>query len=84
MIDKESEESEDVLDEIGFREIFAQTQTPQVVLDHQLYLKRGRLVLVLDYVQEAFEKEILSAMFKDYTDRIERLARNEDWEAIYE
>ena len=84
LIDKESEESEDVLDEIGFREIFAQTQTPQVVLDHQLYLKRGRLVLVLDYVQEAFEKEILSAMFKDYTDRIERLARNEDWEAIYE
>lgn len=84
LIDKECEDSEDVLDEIGFREIFAQTQTPQVVLDHQLYLKRGRLVLVLDYVQEAFEEEMLAAMFKDYTDRIEKLAQNENWEEIYE
>lgn len=83
LLDKEGEKGVDIMKKAGFTEIFAQTQTPQVILDHQLYLVNGKLLLVLDYVEQAFEDEMLSAMFKDYTDRIEMLAANEKWEEVY-
>lgn len=84
LLDKEGEKGGDIMKKVGFTEIFAQTQTPQVVLDHQLYLTNGRLLLVLDYVEQAFDDNMLSAIFKDYTDRVERLAANENWEEIYD
>ncbi len=69
---------------IGFEEIFAQTQTPQVVLDHQLYVRNGKLLLVLDYVKQAFDNEILDRIFADYTSRVKLLANMEDWSMLYE
>lgn len=84
LLDKEGEKGGDIMKKAGFTEIFAQTQTPQVVLDHQLYLADGKLLLVLDYVEQAFDDEMLSAMFKDYTDRVEALADNENWEEVYD
>lgn len=84
LLDKEGEKGGDIMKKVGFTEIFAQTQTPQVVLDHQLYLTNGRLFLVLDYVDQAFDDDMLSAMFKDYTDRVAKLASNENWEEIYD
>lgn len=84
LIDREGEGSEEVMAKAGLKEIFAQTQTPQVVLDHQLYLKNGHLVLVLDYVAQAFEEEMLQEMFCNYTNRIEKLAKAENWSEVYE
>ncbi len=84
LLDKEGEKGVDIMKQAGFTEIFAQTQTPQVILDHQLYLANGKLLLVLDYVEQAFDDEMLSAMFKDYTDRVEMLATNEKWEEVYD
>ena len=84
LIDNIEENSDDLMKKAGFVEVFAQTQTPQVVLDHQLYIKNGQLLLVLDYVEQAFDDQMLSEMFKDYTDRITRLSLNENWEEIYE
>ncbi len=84
LIDSEGEGSEALMSEIGFKEIFAQTQTPQVVLDHQLYLKNGKLVLVFDYVKQAFDDEMLEQLIKDYTDRVTLLSDSDDWEEIYE
>ena len=69
---------------IGFEEIFAQTQTPQVVLDHQLYVRNGKLLLVLDYVKQAFDNDILDRIFADYTSRVKLLANMEDWSMLYE
>lgn len=84
LIDSESEGSEALMSRIGFKEVFAQTQTPQVALDHQLYLKNGRLILVFDYVKQAFEDSMLDEMFADYTSRVAKLADTEDWSEIYE
>lgn len=84
LIGGESEQSERILQDMGWQEGFAQTQTPQVVLDHQLYVKNGQLVLVWDYVNQAFSKEMLEEMFADYTGRVLRLAQNENWEGFYD
>lgn len=82
LIDSEAEGTEDTMAKIGFREIFAQTQTPQVVLDHQLYVRNGKLLLVLDYVKQAFEEDMLDEMFADYAARVKRLADTEDWRTV--
>jgi len=84
LIDSDAEGTEQTMTKIGFEEIFAQTQTPQVVLDHQLYVRNGKLLLVLDYVKQAFDNEILDELFADYTSRVKRLADMEDWSMLYE
>ena len=84
LIDSDAEGTEQTMTNIGFEEIFAQTQTPQVVLDHQLYVRNGKLLLVLDYVKQAFDNEILDRIFADYTSRVKLLANMEDWSMLYE
>lgn len=84
LLDKEGEHGVDLMKQAGFTEIFAQTQTPQVLLDHQLYLIGGRLLLVLDYVEQAFNDDMLSVLFSDYTDRITQLAQEKEWNELYE
>lgn len=84
LIDSEAEGAEDIMAKIGFREVFAQTQTPQVVLDHQLYVREGQLLLILDYVKQAFDEQLLDQVFSDYTERVRRLAETEDWGTVYE
>ena len=84
LIDSDAEGTEQTMTNIGFEEIFAQTQTPQVVLDHQLYVRNGKLLLVLDYVKQAFDNEILDRIFADYTSRVKLLANMEDWSLLYE
>ncbi|AUX32750.1 MULTISPECIES: non-ribosomal peptide synthetase [Sorangium] len=49
------------------------TQTPQVLLDHQLHEDRGALVLAWDTVEEAFAPGVLDAMFAAYLGLLERL-----------
>ncbi len=84
LLDKEGEQGVDLMKQSGFTEIFAQTQTPQVLLDHQLYLNGGRLLLVLDYVEQAFDDKMLTALFENYTNRVTRLAKESRWEDLYE
>lgn len=54
--------------------VYTVTQTPQVLLDHQLHEERGALVLIWDAVDEAFLPGALDAMFAAYTGLLERLA----------
>jgi len=49
------------------------TRTPQVYLDHQLWLKNGELVLTWDYVDELISAEVVDTMFTQYIDLLERL-----------
>ena len=84
LIDSDAEGTEQTMTNIGFEEIFAQTQNPPVVLDHQLYVRNGKLLLVLDYVKQAFDNEILDRIFADYTSRVKLLANMEDWSMLYE
>jgi yersiniabactin nonribosomal peptide synthetase len=80
LIDVDNDMGHEMLADAGFTEIFAQTRTPQVLLDHQVYYSGGRLILGIDYVEQAFDTDMLSAMFRDYTDRVLHLAEMEDWE----
>ncbi len=62
-------------------ETFAISQTPQVVLDHQLRTRNEELYFNWDYVTEAFDKEELSEMFEEYRRVIDSLVK-EDWDSI--
>ncbi len=62
------------------KEVFAISQTPQVVIDHQAYKRNGSMTLIWDYVEEAFRLEEIEEMFRAYTELIERLiADGDDW-----
>jgi amino acid adenylation domain-containing protein len=56
------------------------TQTPQVLLDAQIYTEGGRLVFTWDSVEEAFSDGLIAAMFEAYAETIAWLAQPEaDW-----
>jgi yersiniabactin nonribosomal peptide synthetase len=50
------------------------SQTPQIWLDHQVYESEGELRFNWDAVETLFEPSQLSAMFKQYTELLHRLA----------
>ncbi|WP_224413225.1 condensation domain-containing protein, partial [Oscillatoria salina] len=57
------------------------SQTPQVILDHQVYEDEETLVLTWDCVDEAFPAGVLDAMFATYESFLHRLATVEGaWE----
>ena len=60
----------------GFKEIYSLSQTPQVVLDHQARDDRGYFYLSWDYVEEAFEEELINNMFNEYIKCIIDLINN--------
>ncbi|MFI5485926.1 amino acid adenylation domain-containing protein [Micromonospora echinaurantiaca] len=57
------------------------SQTPQVLLDHQVTEHDGGLLLNWDAVDEAFCPGVLDAMFAAYRDLLVRLAGAADWDA---
>lgn len=58
------------------------SQTPQVILDHQVYEDGNVLVLTWDCVDEVFPAGVLDAMFATYDAFLQRLATVESaWEA---
>ncbi|KYG01554.1 hypothetical protein BE21_56455 [Sorangium cellulosum] len=54
--------------------VYAVTQTPQLLLDHQLYEQDGALVLMWDIVQDVYPDELLSDMFHAYEQLLRNLA----------
>lgn len=63
----------------GFKEVYAISQTPQVVLDHQARDDNGGLALSWDYIAEAFEPEAVRHMFCVYIGVIKKLIEKESW-----
>jgi amino acid adenylation domain-containing protein len=62
------------------RPTYAISQTPQVVLDHQLYETDGGLVVSWDYVTAALAPGIAAQMFDAYAQLLARLAGpTSDW-----
>lgn len=82
LIDIDNDMGHEMLSRAGFTEIFAQTRTPQVLLDHQLYYSGGKLVLGMDYVKQAFDEKMLEQMSSDYTERVRTLTVTDDWEKL--
>ena len=57
--------------------IYGISQTPQVLLDHQLTEQNGELIFNWDVVEELFPEGLLDDMFGAYCDLLKRLATSE-------
>lgn len=64
------------------KEIYSISRTPQVALDHQAFVRDGKLVLIWDYVEQLFERKVIEAMFDKFIDNINILIDNDNWEEI--
>lgn len=60
------------------------SQTPQVWLDFQTYIKDGSLILCWDAVDELYPDGLLDDMFNALVDLIHTLARNENWSLVFD
>ncbi|MEA5503580.1 amino acid adenylation domain-containing protein [Halotia wernerae UHCC 0503] len=58
--------------------VYSVSQTPQVVLDHQVYEDGGTLVLIWDAVDEVFPARMLDDMFEAYCHFLKCLATEEE------
>ncbi|MCL6754535.1 amino acid adenylation domain-containing protein [Nostoc sp. CCCryo 231-06] len=58
--------------------VYSVSQTPQVVLDHQVYEDGGTLILTWDTVDEVFPEGMLDDMFEAYCDFLKCLATEEE------
>lgn len=58
-------------------QVYGVSQTPQVLLDHQVQEQEGRLVFNWDSVDEAFMPGVLDDMFTAYRGLLQRLAGDE-------
>ena len=60
--------------------VYSITQTPQVILDHQVSEQAGALVFNWDAVEELFPEKLLDEMFEAYCQLLQRLAvDDESW-----
>ncbi|HEY6324560.1 MAG TPA: condensation domain-containing protein, partial [Thermoanaerobaculia bacterium] len=59
-------------------EVYGISQTPQVLLDHQVGERDGTLIYNWDAVEELFPAGLLDAMFAAYGGLLERLAAGEE------
>lgn len=58
--------------------VYSCLQTPQVLLDHQVYEQDGTLLFNWDAVEELFPEELLDDMFNAYCRLLHRLANEDD------
>ena len=63
--------------ELSGSTVFAVTQTPQILFDHQLHTRNGALILVWDTMDEVFDDQMLDGMFADYCEQLRLLATDE-------
>ena len=56
--------------------VFSASQTPQLLIDHQVFEDQGRLGIHWDVRSEYFQPGYLEALFAAYTGLLERLARD--------
>ncbi|MCP4661146.1 MAG: amino acid adenylation domain-containing protein, partial [bacterium] len=76
------EDEEDTVDASGDGVAFGISQTPQVILDHQVSEARGALRFNWDAVRDLFPPGVLDGMFAAYCDLLAALAAEPDWRRI--
>lgn len=73
----------DALNKIG-QAVLATSQTPQLVLDHQLYERAGDAMVAWDFVEGIHPEGLLQDMFEVYTTLLRRLAHDDAaWSSIW-
>ena len=58
---------------LDFAEVYAISQTPQVMLDHHVRDDQGYLQVSWDYVEELFEETVMTELFTDYICALKKL-----------
>ncbi|MHB8062636.1 MAG: AMP-binding protein, partial [Ruminiclostridium sp.] len=71
------------------REVFGDisymvSQTPQVWLDFQTYIKDGSLILCWDAVDELYPDSLLDDMFNTLVDLFNTLGKNDNWNIVFD
>ena len=64
------------------KEVYAVSQTPQVVIDHQIYRRGDDYLINWDVVEEAFDQEQLEQCFKLYQKWIHQVVDQQSWEIV--
>ncbi|HRU97882.1 MAG TPA: condensation domain-containing protein [Ruminococcus sp.] len=65
---------------LGFREVYAISQTPQTAIDHQLRDDMGALSLSWDYITELFDEEYIKKVFESYIAFTKKVMNADNWE----
>jgi mycobactin phenyloxazoline synthetase len=65
------------LERLGWTGIHNYLQTPDVLLDHQVFARPSGLLFHWDYVEAAFEHGVISSMFEAYTQLLQKLIASE-------
>ncbi|WP_166924851.1 non-ribosomal peptide synthetase [Flavobacterium poyangense] len=64
----------------GVKEVYAVSQTPQVVIDHQIYRRGDEYLINLDVVEEAFDLQQLEEIIGLYEAWLHQIVKAENWE----
>lgn len=73
----------DALKKIG-QAVLSTSQTPQLVLDHQLYERAGDAMVAWDFVEGIHPEGLLRDMFEVYTTLLQRLAHDDEaWSSTW-
>lgn len=59
--------------------MYAVSQTSQVLLDNQITVLEGKLTVVWDYVENAFDHDLIQEMYDTYTGMIRRICLSESY-----
>jgi yersiniabactin nonribosomal peptide synthetase len=62
------------------REVFAVSQTPQVVIDHQIYRRGKDYSVNWDVVEDAFDPGELNKIFELYEKLLRKIITGQDWD----
>ena len=77
-----TEEEVSLADYLPSKLIYSSLQTPQVLLDHQVYEQDGALIFDWDAVEEAFSEELLDEMFCAYCRLLNLLVEETTWNKV--
>lgn len=80
LLSSESADMENNFFPEGVKEVYAVSQTPQVVIDHQIYRRGDEYLINWDVVEEAFDLQQLEAIVMLYEAWVHQIVEAENWE----
>ncbi|WP_162926094.1 non-ribosomal peptide synthetase [Chryseobacterium aurantiacum] len=80
LLSSESADTENNFFPKGVKEVYAVSQTPQVVIDHQIYRRGDEYLINWDVVEEAFDLKQLEEIVLLYETWVHRIVNAENWE----
>ena len=80
LLSSESADMENNFFPKGVKEVYAVSQTPQVVIDHQIYRRGDEYLINWDVVEEAFDLKQLEVIVTLYEAWVHQIVSAESWE----